>query len=263
LSNVSLSAIFVASTTVTGGTSVALASLTVSAGAISFSEPLDIKTCRTCKLTKPRDGFHADRTHVDGLCTSCKACRLAKSIARRAANGDAMRERDKSYYAKNREKLIVLKRGYEAKARDLRRAEGRTLRRNVERERKRFAWYYPANAETFRARARQWSRDNRERATAHSQNRRMRKMSAPGRGISGDEWLEITASTCGICSYCGERRTLSLDHIDPLTLGGEHDVENAAAVCRPCNSSKRSKPLLLWLVHRAQARSILSQRAVA
>jgi 5-methylcytosine-specific restriction endonuclease McrA len=54
----------------------------------------------------------------------------------------------------------------------------------------------------------------------------------------------------GVCSYCGQTAQLTLDHIEPISSGGAHDVENAAAVCSACNSSKQVSPLLVWLARR-------------
>lgn len=52
------------------------------------------------------------------------------------------------------------------------------------------------------------------------------------------------------CSYCGCRLTLKdgPDHIEPFVNGGSGSWENLTAACRPCNSSKADRPLLLWLL---------------
>ena len=36
------------------------------------------------------------------------------------------------------------------------------------------------------------------------------------------------------CQYCGEHAD-SIDHIFPRSRGGQHEWENVAAACRPCN----------------------------
>jgi 5-methylcytosine-specific restriction endonuclease McrA len=90
---------------------------------------------------------------------------------------------------------------------------------------------------------------------ASGATKRARRRSAPGSGITRNHWAEIMADSLGICAYCGERRPLSLDHVDPLVRGGSHDPENAVAACKPCNSSKGATPLVLWLARGASKRA--------
>ena len=42
------------------------------------------------------------------------------------------------------------------------------------------------------------------------------------------------------CQYCGGVAD-SIDHIMPRSRGGEHEWDNVAAACRPCNLSKRDR----------------------
>jgi 5-methylcytosine-specific restriction endonuclease McrA len=54
------------------------------------------------------------------------------------------------------------------------------------------------------------------------------------------------------CAYCGSRVDLTVDHIDALAAGDQHVPENLAAACRSCNASKKERPLLLFLLERAE-----------
>lgn len=48
------------------------------------------------------------------------------------------------------------------------------------------------------------------------------------------------------CSECGERldwTNFTIDHIDPHSKGGRSDLDNAALMCRECNSSKGNRRL--------------------
>lgn len=42
-----------------------------------------MKRCTKCGVEKPLSGFYRDRTHKDGWCTQCKACRKAYSASKR------------------------------------------------------------------------------------------------------------------------------------------------------------------------------------
>lgn len=60
------------------------------------------------------------------------------------------------------------------------------------------------------------------------------------RPISVEEIKRITR--CGRCVYCGGKYE-HLDHIVPLSRGGEHSAHNLIASCAKCNLSKSNKIL--------------------
>lgn len=98
---------------------------------------------------------------------------------------------------------------------------------------------------------RKWRERNPGASAVRENRRRAKQLAAPGMGISQQQRSELIAAACGICAYCNAHRPLTLDHIVPLATGGEHDIENAAAICRRCNSAKRTKSLLRFLCDRA------------
>lgn len=50
------------------------------------------------------------------------------------------------------------------------------------------------------------------------------------------------------CSYGCGRRVEVTDHIEAARRGGAHSWENYTGACFPCNSSKGTKPLLVFLL---------------
>jgi 5-methylcytosine-specific restriction endonuclease McrA len=69
------------------------------------------------------------------------------------------------------------------------------------------------------------------------------------------------------CVYC--RRSLmrtvcpfdlTLDHLVPRALGGDHSVKNLATACRSCNSRKGARSWLKWGTKAQKARIIKSRR---
>jgi predicted nucleic acid-binding Zn ribbon protein len=58
---------------------------------------------------------------------------------------------------------------------------------------------------------------------------------------------------CDPCAYCGGPGG-GVDHIDSLAGGGLDDLENLTGACVACNSSKRDRPLLVWLLARRAPR---------
>jgi 5-methylcytosine-specific restriction endonuclease McrA len=132
------------------------------------------------------------------------------------------------------------------------------------------AWYY-ANKERARAKNIEWHKNNQDRKRArdaawrsrnpekfrqsilshylanpemyavYRANRRARKRSAPGEGISAADIRALIERQGGRCVYCRRKTKLTLDHIVPLAGGGAHDVRNAQMACKSCNSSKGDK----------------------
>ena len=49
-------------------------------------------------------------------------------------------------------------------------------------------------------------------------------------------------------SYCGGDERITLDHIIPIIQGGEEEWDNLTAACVSCNSSKRDRSLLHFLL---------------
>lgn len=43
------------------------------------------------------------------------------------------------------------------------------------------------------------------------------------------------------CVYCGHTKYLTLDHLLPVSRGGDNNELNLAIACRPCNSKKRDR----------------------
>lgn len=76
----------------------------------------------------------------------------------------------------------------------------------------------------------------------------------PRNGIStissGLRWK--TLLKCGhACVHCGATEQLQVDHIRPVSRGGDSDEENLQILCRLCNLRKGSKSEARWLSWRA------------
>ncbi len=132
------------------------------------------------------------------------------------------------------------------KAYDAKRFSPERARNNAE-----WARLHPERMREYKAK---WERNNPEKVRANNATKRARRRGAPGTGITAKQRQRIIAESLGLCSYCNERRPLAIDHIDPIAGGGAHDISNAAAVCKPCNTSKLDRPLVVWLAIMASKR---------
>ena len=59
--------------------------------------------------------------------------------------------------------------------------------------------------------------------------------------LTETEWFEILESADFKCTNCGSSEDLTMDHIIPISKGGQHTRTNIGVLCRSCNSSKGSK----------------------
>jgi 5-methylcytosine-specific restriction endonuclease McrA len=118
----------------------------------------------------------------------------------------------------------------------------------------RSARYIAKHRDAILARKRERYRRNKATnphyANTYTQARDARLEGAPGRGVSEQGWADVLHASLGICAYCNERRRLTMEHIEPLSRGGAHDIDNIAAACDSCNKSKMDKPLIAWLAYK-------------
>lgn len=62
----------------------------------------------------------------------------------------------------------------------------------------------------------------------------------PSRYISDAVRAEVMARDGGKCTACGDKENLEIDHVVPVSKGGESVKENLQVLCRPCNRRKRT-----------------------
>jgi 5-methylcytosine-specific restriction endonuclease McrA len=191
----------------------------------------------------------------------CIECATARKASRKKAKPEEVRAatraqnrryraipenqaRGKAYRAENREKMLAATRRWRKAHPERANAWARA---NPERVRELKAAWGEAHPEKPRAYVRKWALANPEKQSVDRAKRRARLAAAPGNGVSAGEWKAALADSLGLCVYCTDRTALTMDHIDPLALGGAHDIDNIAAACLSCNTSKSDTPLLLWL----------------
>ncbi len=229
-----------------------------------------MKTCRKCGESKPIEAYHARADSVDGFRHDCKACgsRLSSEWARRhperkraiqakwaKMNPGKHRASILRWHKAHPEKVKEMQRRHYANNRTARRAQGkRYAEQNRAKVLARYARRYWNNRERMLAENAAWARVNRDAITVKDAKRVAKKRAAPGRGVTTLQWKEALRDSLGLCAYCNLPRRLTMDHIDPLVRGGAHDPENIAAACKPCNSAKKDKTLIVWLAQR-QARA--------
>jgi HNH endonuclease len=84
----------------------------------------------------------------------------------------------------------------------------------------------------------------------------------PGDQFQGEDFYNVPENRSRvferdgyICKYCGKqltRFTATLDHIQPVSEGGENSLENLVTACLSCNSRKTNKPVMNLLANNGE-----------
>lgn len=95
---------------------------------------------------------------------------------------------------------------------------------------------------------REWFAANPDKVKLYSQKRRSAKLQSAGSvGISERDWKRLVRRYDFKCAYCGRKpRSVHMDHVIPLKLGGRHAIGNVLPACHQCNSSKNARLLAEW-----------------
>ncbi len=81
--------------------------------------------------------------------------------------------------------------------------------------------------------------------TAMTERRRARIKGTVSGKLTAAEWLAILKSNRYRCFYCKQKIRLTMDHVIPLSKGGEHRKENIVPACASCNSRKHDRLVML------------------
>ena len=51
----------------------------------------------------------------------------------------------------------------------------------------------------------------------------------------------VFASQINICARCGSTNNLTIDHVEPMRMGGTNSVDNFQILCMDCNRQKGAR----------------------
>ena len=173
----------------------------------------------------------------DGHRPRCKECRRTTSREYYEENAEATKERVKVWRGENPEQS---------------RANSREWRkRNWKEKSAADRQYYLAHREDILAYNKTPERRAAHRANARNQKAKRRAaMGATIDPMTAEQWETLKESYSGLCVYCHGRDGLTMDHIVPLNLGGDHVATNIVPACGRCNRIKSDRPLLVFLAER-------------
>ena len=171
------------------------------------------KTCKSCGQTLSLLSFYKHVTTADRLMPVCKKCHLARCLV----NQQMTAERRKAYRLKY-------------------------YQQDPEKSRKRSREYKKNNPEKVAKLFADWRKNNPEQDKLRANKRRALKESAKTFLVTAKETKRIRGLNCFYCGGAGG----CIDHVVPLSKGGNNGIGNYLPACRSCNSSKKDKFITQW-----------------
>jgi 5-methylcytosine-specific restriction endonuclease McrA len=172
-----------------------------------------IKCCRMCNMEKAASEFNKSSENKDGLQSYCRMCSSQRNKQAYYKNQSATIERVKAWNSKNLDKVAT----------NMRRCRSR-------------------NPEKYREIQRLRRRNNPKLVAVYDANKKAKRraaISATINPITQQEWEAIKKSQNHKCIYCGKDDiALTMDHVVPLSKGGDHDKSNIVGACWLCNGKK-------------------------
>lgn len=214
------------------------------------------KSCTKCGETKPLTEFSSQAKAKDGRRPDCKTCRSAYMKANYRANRKKRLENVKAYHAANRAKIAATKRAAYLANRDKKLEAAKAYR---ESNRCKIALadkaYYEANRNKRLEYARErhvtrWANDPGYRELIYAAGVRRKRMLACAvqEPYLRADIFERDGWVCRICDEAIDPQlswpdswAASIDHIVPVSLGGDDTPANVQAAHLTCNIRKHNR----------------------
>lgn len=109
--------------------------------------------------------------------------------------------------------------------------------------------YREKTAEHQKERNKRWATENRDKyrrkAQVATELRRYRKHNNKqyqdgSHFLTTKEWRQILEIYGNRCLKCGSTEKIQIDHVVPLSKGGEHSYKNVQPLCHVCNNKKQA-----------------------
>src|SRR5574343_49856 len=182
---------------------------------INIEKTQETKSCTKCCIIKKLSEFYE-------RCSFCKQCHSKYSKQRYYANKEYILERCRKYREENHKRELERKKKY-------REANNKIILENL----KKYREANPGYVSTYR------------------RNRYARKRNAIGSHTKNDilNLLVLQKSKCAICR-CSIKTGYHVDHVVPLSKGGNNDKFNLQLLCPSCNCSKHAKDPVSFMQER-------------
>ena len=226
--------------------------------------PYDVKVCTKCKriLIACDINFKKSKKGKYGFASQCKECdkqyreENKEMIAKHKKeyyenNRDGISEYWKEYYKNNKDE----KREYQKQYRETHKEEVKERNKQYRESHKeeiaeKKKQHYQNNKEQILEKQKQYHKDN-PHISFNNRNKRRQLEENQGNGITKEQWLEMMEYFDWCCAYSGEyiggdSEFRTIDHIIPLSKGGEHEVWNCVPMYNSYNYNKYTNDMEEW-----------------
>jgi len=161
-------------------------------------------------------GHLADRFVSTGTCSKCLQIK-GKEWKSKEENKEKCRKISKEYRSKNLKKCLI---------------KGRE--------------WYEKNKEKRKIINKLWKKENPEARRIYEHKRRAKKRKAGGSHTRGQikALIIIQSNKCAFCF--SKLRKYHIDHIYPISRGGNNDIRNIQILCVDCNQRKHNKDPIVF-----------------
>jgi 5-methylcytosine-specific restriction endonuclease McrA len=196
-----------------------------------------VKTCSKCHQKKTLASFSKHKKGKGGLRSQCKTCEAeyAKAWAQTERGKASKRAANIRYNAtehgkRKRQEYSRSPRAAQARKRYSKTEAGQAYLKKYQKSDKRKAVL-----------RRYYASPKGKESVLRAVHKRRALLGLTKCDLTVDQWQEICQKQNYKCAMCGEAKTLTRDHIVPLTKNGQHTASNIQALCQSCNSKKSNK----------------------
>lgn len=210
------------------------------------------KICTKCQQEKPATPQHFNRRTATNNTRFRQPCKICYAIE---AQSDKNRAINKKYYTTNQPAIRARRkadyyRDVEQSRQKLHQQYARNRETILEKKRRKYPQtkerdlaahkrWYAANSKQVIASVLAYAAAHPNEERAKKQRRRARKNGAAINDFTAEQWREMKTAYGNRCVYCGKKCTrLTMDHIIPISQGGNHTMRNIVPACQSCNSKK-------------------------
>lgn len=207
-----------------------------------------------CNTTKKIEEYSRHKRMKDGRSSRCKECSKILHKQYREENKIAIAIKNKIWREKNKEELSLKKKEYYLKNADEKKKKVKEYQqKNREKIKERKRKYRLDNIEIFSKKDKEYYKKNidkikeyrkTEKAKNIQINARHKRRSVIKDGCASTNDIGRLKRSVSVCIYCERKFSKhiikTIDHIIPLSKGGQHELSNLQVICNSCNCKKRN-----------------------
>ena len=187
-------------------------------------ESLPAKTCTKCGDHKPLTDYYKHTRVKDGRQSACKICRRIVNAKYLAEHREERNAHQREYREKNKEAVTAVRQKY-----------------------------YEKNKEAIAAQKREYQKKNPHKYTEAMSRRKARKLNNGVEVYTTQEVLDTYGIDCHLCDrpvdmsaprrtgYPGWETGLQIDHVIPISKGGQDSLANVRPSHGKCNITKSAR----------------------